>query len=35
MTSRIIADAITNGLTKDYDMESKSKKYAKYISFWS
>lgn len=35
MASRIIADTIEAGLIKDYNTESKSKKYAKYIPFWS
>ncbi len=35
MASRIIADVISAGLIKDYDTESKSKKFAKYIPFWS
>ena len=35
MASRIIADAIEAELIKDYDAENKSKKFAKYIPFWS
>ncbi|MFD2200184.1 ATP-binding protein [Shivajiella indica] len=34
MASRIISDSIESGLIKDYDPESKSKKYAKYVPFW-
>jgi predicted HTH transcriptional regulator len=34
MASRIISDSIDSGLIKDYDPESKSKKYAKYVPFW-
>ena len=34
MASRIIADTIKAGLIKDYDTESKSRKYAKYVPFW-
>ncbi|MFJ7859859.1 ATP-binding protein [Peribacillus sp. NPDC097206] len=33
--SRIIADTIESELVKDYDPESKSKKYAKYVPFWA
>ena len=32
--SRIIADTIKLGLIKDYDSESKSKKFAKYVPYW-
>lgn len=34
MASRIIADTIKAGLIKDYDAESKSKKYARYVPYW-
>jgi len=34
MASRIIADTIKSGLIKDYDTESKSRKYAKYVPYW-
>ncbi len=34
MASRIISDTISAELIKDYDPESKSKKYAKYVPFW-
>ncbi len=34
MASRIIADALSAGLIKDFDPDSKSKKYAKYVPFW-
>lgn len=33
--SRIIADTIGDGLIKDYDPVSKSKKFAKYIPNWA
>ena len=35
IASRIISETIKSGLVKDYDPESKSKKHAKYIPFWS
>lgn len=34
MASRIISDTIKAGLIKDYDTESKSRKYAKYVPYW-
>ena len=34
IASRIIADTIKAGLIRDYDPESKSRKYAKYVPFW-
>ena len=34
IASRIIAETIQAGFVKDYDTESKSKKYAKYVPFW-
>jgi len=34
MASRIISDSIESGFIKDYDPESKSKKFAKYVPFW-
>ena len=34
IVSRIIADTIKSGLIKDYDSESKSKKFAKYVPYW-
>ncbi len=34
MASRIISDTNSAGLIKDFDTESKSKKYAKYVPFW-
>ena len=34
IASRIISDTIKAGLIKDYDTESKSRKYAKYVPFW-
>ncbi len=34
IASRIISDTIQAGLIKDYDTESKSRKYAKYVPFW-
>jgi predicted HTH transcriptional regulator len=34
VASKIISDTIKAGLIKDYDSESKSKKYAKYVPFW-
>jgi hypothetical protein len=33
--SRIIDDAKSEKLIKDYDAENKSRKYAKYIPFWA
>jgi predicted HTH transcriptional regulator len=33
--SRIIADTIAAGLIKDYDPDSKSKKYSRYIPIWA
>ena len=33
--SRIIADTIGAGLIKDYDPESKSKKFARYVPNWA
>ncbi|MEA4926743.1 MAG: ATP-binding protein [Syntrophomonadaceae bacterium] len=33
--SRIIADTIRAGLIKDYDPDSKSKKFARYIPIWA
>lgn len=33
--SKIISDTIEAGLIKDYDQESTSKKFAKYIPFWA
>lgn len=35
MASRIISDTIKSGFIKDYDPESTSKKYAKYIPIWA
>ena len=35
IVSRIIADSIEDNLIKLYDSDSKSKKYAKYVPFWS
>ena len=35
MVSRVIADTVEAGLIKDYDIGSKSKKYAKYVPFWA
>jgi predicted HTH transcriptional regulator len=35
MASRIIADTLEEGLIKLSDTESKSRKYARYIPFWS
>jgi predicted HTH transcriptional regulator len=32
--SRIIADTVRIGLIKDYDTDSNSKKYAKYVPYW-
>lgn len=34
IASRIISDTIKAGLIKDYDTESKSRKYAKYVPYW-
>jgi predicted HTH transcriptional regulator len=34
LASRIIADTIKEGLIRDYDTDSKSKKYAKYVPWW-
>lgn len=34
IVSRIIADSIEDGLIKPYDIESKSKKFARYVPFW-
>jgi len=34
IVSRIIADTIKSGLIRDYDSESKSKKFAKYVPYW-
>jgi predicted HTH transcriptional regulator len=34
MASRIISETIEARLIKDYDSESKSKKYAKYVPYW-
>ncbi|MBW6479998.1 MAG: ATP-binding protein [Bacteroidales bacterium] len=33
-TRNTIADTIKSGLIKDYDSESKSRKYAKYVPYW-
>jgi len=35
MASRIIADTISAGLIRPYDLENKSKKHAKYVPFWA
>jgi predicted HTH transcriptional regulator len=35
IASRIIADTIHSKLIKDYDSDSKSRKYAKYIPYWA
>ncbi len=35
IVSRIIADAVKEGLIKLYDTESKSKKHASYVPFWA
>lgn len=34
VASRIIAETMQAGFIKDYDTESRSKKYAKYVPFW-
>jgi predicted HTH transcriptional regulator len=34
IVSRIIADTIKAELIKDYNMDSKSKKFAKYVPYW-
>ncbi len=34
IASRIIADAIASELIKDYDVDNKSKKFAKYVPYW-
>ena len=34
MASRIISDTIEAKFIKDYDSESKSRKYAKYVPYW-
>jgi predicted HTH transcriptional regulator len=34
MASKIISDTMKAGLIKDYDIENKSKKYAKYVPYW-
>ena len=34
MVSRIIADTIGAKLIKDFDVENKSRKYAKYVPYW-
>jgi predicted HTH transcriptional regulator len=34
MASKIISDTLKANLIKDYDFDSKSKKYAKYVPFW-
>jgi ATP-dependent DNA helicase RecG len=34
MASRIISDSIKAGLVRDYDPDSRSRKYAKYVPFW-
>jgi predicted HTH transcriptional regulator len=34
VASRIISETIKEGLIKDFDPDSKSKKFAKYIPFW-
>ena len=35
MASRIIADTISEGLIRPYDLENKSRKHAKYVPFWA
>ncbi len=35
IVSRIIGDTINIGLIKDYDPTSKSKRFAKYVPFWT
>lgn len=35
VASRIIADTINAGLVKPYDLESTSRKHAKYVPFWA
>ncbi len=35
IASRIIADAKTEGVVKDYDPGNKSRTYAKYVPFWA
>jgi len=32
--SRVIADTIKMNLIKDFDVENKSKKFAKYVPYW-
>jgi ATP-dependent DNA helicase RecG len=34
MASRIISDTIEAKFIKDYDSESKSRKYSKYVPYW-
>ncbi|MEN8122147.1 MAG: ATP-binding protein [Bacteroidota bacterium] len=35
MVSKIIKDALTNGMIKEFDTENKAKRYTKYIPFWA
>ena len=35
IVSRMISDAIREGLIKDYDPSNKSRKYAEYIPYWA
>jgi len=35
IASRIIRDALTDGVIKEDDPQSKSRKYASYIPFWA
>jgi hypothetical protein len=34
LVSRIIGDTIKAGLIKDYDVDNKSRKFAKYVPYW-
>jgi len=35
MVSKIIKDAIENGMIKEFDPENKARRYTKYIPFWA
>ena len=35
IASRVINDAIEERLVKPFDVESKSRKYARYVPFWA
>lgn len=35
MVSKIMKDALTSGMIKEFDTENKAKRYTKYIPFWA